>query len=46
MKSVLDSVEKIVGKAQSAGNQHFLLLSQCFSEGLYLKKLLKFGIVW
>ena len=31
-KFVLDWVENIVGKGENAGNQHFLLIPQCFHK--------------
>ena len=45
MKFVLGRVENIVGKGENAGNQHFLLFSQCFLE-LSFPEVLKVGIVW
>ena len=32
-KSVLETVENIVGKGENAGYQHFLLFPQCFPKG-------------
>ena len=32
LKFALDRVENIVGKGENAGNQHFLLFSQCFQK--------------
>ena len=45
-KSVLDKIEKIVGKEENAGYQHFLLFPQCFQKAFYLGYLgpLKVGI--
>ena len=40
-----DRVENIVGKGESAGNQHFLLFPQCFHKASF-SGLLKVGIVW
>ena len=34
MISILDMVEKIVGKEENAGYQHFLLFPQCFQKAL------------
>ena len=41
---VLDRVENIVGKEENAGNQHFLLFSQCFQKSSSPRSL-KVGIV-
>ena len=32
LEFVLEMVENIVGKGENAGNQHFLLFSQCFQK--------------
>ena len=45
MISVYDWAENIVGKGENAGNQHFLLLPQCFPK-FYFSGSLKVGIVW
>ena len=37
MISRLDRIENIVGKGENAGYQHFLLFSQCFQKGLFLR---------
>ena len=37
MKSVFGSVENIVGKAENAGYQHFLLLPQCFQKVIFVR---------
>ena len=42
---VFDRVENTVGKGENAGNQHFLLLQQCFQNASF-SGLLKVGIVW
>ena len=36
MISVFDTVEKIVGKGENAGYQHFLLFPQCFQKASFL----------
>ena len=36
LKFVLGRVENIVGKGENAGNQHFLLFTQCFLQGIFL----------
>ena len=43
--SVWDSGEKIVGKGENAGYQHFLLFPQCFQKASIWGSL-KVGIVW
>ena len=45
MVYVLDRVEKIVGKGENAGYQHFLLFLQCFQKP-FSSRSLKVGIVW
>ena len=45
VKFALGRVENIVGKGENAGNQHFLLFSQCFEKATSLRSL-KVGIVW
>ena len=35
LKFVLERVEHIVGKGENAGQQHFLLFSQCFLKASY-----------
>ena len=45
MISVSFQVENNVGKGENAGDQHFLLFSQCFQKASPLG-LLKFCIVW
>ena len=45
LKFVLGRVEKIVGKGENAGYQHFLLFPQCFQKPS-LSGSLKVGIVW
>ena len=40
-----DRVEKIVGKGENAGNQHFLLFPQCLQKSS-LSGLLKVWIAW
>ena len=42
---VFDRVENIVEKGENAGDQHFLLLPQCFQRAFYPGSL-KVGIVW
>ena len=42
---VLGSVENIVGKAENASYQHFLLFPQCFQK-LPFPEVLKVEIVW
>ena len=37
LKFVLGSMENIVGKGENAGYQHFLLFTQCFQKGFFLK---------
>ena len=44
-KLVLGRVENIVGKAENASYQHFLLFQQCFQKSS-LSELLKVMIVW
>ena len=44
-KFASESVEKIVGKEENAGYQHFLLFPQCFQKPIF-SELLKPGIVW
>ena len=47
MKFTLERVEKIVGKGENAGYQHFLLFPQCFQKASYINiGWLKVGIVW
>ena len=36
LKFVLGMVEKIVGKGENAGNQHFLLFPYCFPKPSFL----------
>ena len=45
LEFVLEMVENIVGKGENAGNQHFLLFSQCFQKTPVMGSL-KVGIVW
>ena len=45
LKFVLGRVEKIVGKGENAGYQHFLLFPQCFQNASYTG-LLKVVTVW
>ena len=45
LKSVLGTVENIVGKGENAGYQHFLLSPQCFLKNSF-PNVLKVGIVW
>ena len=45
LKFELRRVENIVAKGENAGNQHFLLLSQCFQKAS-LTRSLKIGIAW
>ena len=45
LKLVLGRVENILGKAENAGYQHFLLLSKCFQKPPSSGSL-KVGIVW
>ena len=45
LKFVLGRVENIVGKGENAGDQHFLLFSQCFQKASNTGSL-KVGIVW
>ena len=45
MSSVCETVENIVGKAENAGCQHFLLFSQCFQKRS-CPELFRKGIVW
>ena len=45
LKYVLGWAEKIVGKEEGAGYQHFLLFSQYFQKASLLGSL-KTGIVW
>ena len=45
MISVFDRVEKIVGKGENAGYQHYLLFRQCFQKTSFSGSL-KVGIVW
>ena len=44
-KLFLGRIENIIEKGENAGNQHFLLFSQCFQKPS-LSGLLKVGIVW
>ena len=44
-KFFLGWMENIVGKGENAGNQHFLLFSQCFQR-LFYTGLLNPGTVW
>ena len=44
LKSGLERVEKIVGKGENAGYQHFLLFPQCFQKASFSMSL-KVGIV-
>ena len=37
MEKVFERGENIVGKAENAGNQHFLLFPQCFPKPYFLK---------
>ena len=37
LKFVSNRVENIVGKVENAGYEHFLLFTQCFQKGFYLK---------
>ena len=39
LKFVFGSTEKIVGKLENAGNQHFLLFSQCFQKASFSRSL-------
>ena len=43
--SVFDRVEKIVGKGENTGYQHFLLFQQCFERASF-QDTLKGVIVW
>ena len=45
LKVVLGLVENIVGKGESAADQHFLFFPQCFPKGSYMGSL-KVVIVW
>ena len=45
LKFVLGREENIVGKGESAGNQHFLLFPQCFQK-VSFTEVLKVGILW
>ena len=45
MICVLDRIEKIVGRGENAGNQHFLHFQQCVQK-LFLSVSLKLEIVW
>ena len=45
LKFILGRVENIVGKGENAGDQHFLLFSQCFLLVSFPWSL-KVGIVW
>ena len=45
MIGITDWVENIVGKGENAGNQHFLLFSQCFQKASFPGSL-KVGVVW
>ena len=45
MIPVFDGVENLVGKAENAGYQHFLLFPQCFQKGTFSVSL-EVGIVW
>ena len=45
---VLERVEKILGKGENAGYQHFLLFSKCFQEASSLRVVKSGGskVVW
>ena len=43
--TLLEYGENIMGKGENAGNQHFLLFSQCFQKPSLIGSL-KVGIVW
>ena len=45
MKFSFDRFENIVGKEENAGNQHFLLLPQCFQKPSILTSI-KLRIMW
>ena len=45
LKFLNDMVENIVGKGENAGDQHFLLLPQCFQNALSTGSS-KAGTVW
>ena len=50
IKVVFHKIEKIVGKEENAGNQHFLLFPQCFpllhqKSSLYGKGLIIYGLL-
>ena len=45
LKFAVGRIENIVGKGENAGNQHFLLIPQCFQK-LSFSVLLEVGIVW
>ena len=45
MICVTDLLEKLVGKGENAGYQHFLHFPQCFQKASF-EVLLKVGIVW
>ena len=45
MISFLNRVEKILGKGENAGYQHFLLFPKC-DQGFFLSGSLKVGIMW
>ena len=34
-KFALDKIEKVMGKEENAGNQHFLLFLQCFQTAIF-----------
>ena len=41
LKFVLGMVENILGKGETAGNQHFLLFLQCFQKASFSRKELR-----
>ena len=45
LKFALGRAEKIVGKGENAGYQHFLLFPQCFQKASFTE-VLKVRIVW
>ena len=45
LKFASGRAEKIVGKGENAGYQHFLLFPQCFQKASFTE-VLKVGIVW